>query len=205
MSYYNSEAIESARQHSIQEAFDLINRRDQVILDTETTGLHSEAEIVDIAVIHPLTNKVILNTLVRPSVPIPEEATAIHGITNDDVKNAPSFKDIYRKLKKIFDTAGIIAIYNKSYDERVIQTTCRIHGLPPIPDDENHWRKLKCVMEIYSAYCGVWNHRYGDFRWQKLPGGNHRALGDCIAVHNVLKEICDYELRKEKNQNGFRS
>jgi len=35
-----------------------------------------------------------MNTLVQPTIPMPEEATAMHGITDDDLINAPVFTDV---------------------------------------------------------------------------------------------------------------
>ncbi|MCW3664158.1 3'-5' exonuclease, partial [Burkholderia cenocepacia] len=58
-----------------------------ILLDTETTGLDESAEIVEIAVIDDAGN-VLLNTLVKPKHPIPNSATAIHGITNAMVATA---------------------------------------------------------------------------------------------------------------------
>ena len=59
-----------------------------VILDTETTGLYDPARIVDIAVT-TAAGDVLLDTLVDPGVPIPPEATAVHGITDADVAGKP--------------------------------------------------------------------------------------------------------------------
>ncbi|WP_218184224.1 3'-5' exonuclease [Streptomyces sp. PKU-EA00015] len=60
------------------------------ILDTETTGLEWDAKIVEISVTDG-AGSVLLDTLVHPGGPIPEEATAIHGITDVEVKNADRF------------------------------------------------------------------------------------------------------------------
>ena len=61
-----------------------------LILDAETTGLGEDAEIVEITIIDT-TGKPLINTLVKPSTPIPAEATAIHGITNEMVRHAPTW------------------------------------------------------------------------------------------------------------------
>lgn len=53
-----------------------------IILDTETTGLDNTAEIVEISVIND-QGEVLLDTLIKPTKPIPGDATAIHGITNE--------------------------------------------------------------------------------------------------------------------------
>lgn len=57
-----------------------INRDQFVILDTETTGLTLRDQIIEICVID-LTGKILLNSLVKPTINIPAEAASIHGIT----------------------------------------------------------------------------------------------------------------------------
>ena len=56
----------------------LVKRADVLYLDTETTGLGNDAEIVDIAVIDS-SGRIILNALVRPSGRIPREASDVLG------------------------------------------------------------------------------------------------------------------------------
>lgn len=65
-------------------------RQDWVILDTETTGLDTMAEIVEISIIAS-DGHVLLDTLIRPSNPIPPAATAIHHISDLMVVAAPTF------------------------------------------------------------------------------------------------------------------
>jgi DNA polymerase III subunit epsilon len=67
-----------------------------LLLDTETTGLDF-AEVVEIAIINH-NKEVLLNTLVKPLDPIPDEAIAIHGITNEMVETATSFASIHHDL-----------------------------------------------------------------------------------------------------------
>ncbi|HHJ4165905.1 TPA: exonuclease domain-containing protein, partial [Raoultella ornithinolytica] len=51
-----------------------------LFIDTETTGLGEDAEIVEICIIDS-HGSIMLNTLIKPTKPIPDEAIAIHGIT----------------------------------------------------------------------------------------------------------------------------
>ena len=53
-------------------------REDWVIIDTETTGLRN-AEIVQIGVLHG-SGEVLLDSLVKPTIPIPDKTSLIHGI-----------------------------------------------------------------------------------------------------------------------------
>ena len=60
-----------------------------LILDTETTGLSIEDEIIEIAILNS-AGDLLYNQGVKPSQPIPPEVTAIHGITDADVENCPT-------------------------------------------------------------------------------------------------------------------
>jgi len=66
---------------------------DILVLDTETTGLGDHAEIIEIGIING-SGETVMNTLVKPNTAVPATATAIHGITDDDLLNAPSFTEV---------------------------------------------------------------------------------------------------------------
>ncbi|MHC5824191.1 MAG: 3'-5' exonuclease, partial [Nostoc sp.] len=75
-------------------AYNLIHSDNKFfILDTETTGL-GDAEIVDVCVMTQW-GQPLINTLVKPTIPIPSGATHIHHITDEMVADAPTFPDIY--------------------------------------------------------------------------------------------------------------
>ena len=65
--------------------------RDPVVIDTETTGVGSQAEVCEIAIVGR-TGETVVDTLVRPGRPIPSEATRIHGITNAAVADCPELR-----------------------------------------------------------------------------------------------------------------
>jgi DNA polymerase-3 subunit epsilon len=88
-----------------------------VIIDLETTGTEPHSSrIVEIAVvkIFPDGTKESKCRRINPHVQIPAEATKIHGITNEDVKDCPSFKQIAQSLKEYLegcDIAGFNILY----------------------------------------------------------------------------------------------
>jgi len=68
-----------------------------VFFDLETTGINIATDrIVEIALlkVYPNGNKESKTWLVNPEIEIPKETTAIHGITNEQVVNEPTFKVI---------------------------------------------------------------------------------------------------------------
>ncbi len=154
-----------------------------VVLDTETTGLSAQDEIVQIAVLDS-DGKTLLDTYVRPTRSIPADATAIHGITDADVQRAPPFPEVYDELKRII-TGKTVVIYNAVFDLRLIRQTLQIHGVSSPGIDED---LVECAMLRYSAWVGaLWPG--GGYKWQRLQGGDHTALGDCRATLAVIRRM----------------
>lgn len=176
-----------------QQAQQCLNRN-FLILDTETTGLGDDDEIVEITIIDT-TGKPLLNTLVKPSKPIPAEATAIHSITNEMVKDAPTWPEISPQLCSLISGRNI-AIYNADYDIRLLEQTDRIWKVTP---NLSAPTQTVCVMQEYAEFYGQRSER-GGYKWQKLTaaaeqqgvkieGTPHRALSDCLTTLGVLKAM----------------
>ncbi|MCE5345805.1 MAG: 3'-5' exonuclease [Bacteroidales bacterium] len=91
-------------------------KRSLAFIDLETTGINvSTDRIVELSIlkISPNGKEEWMCTRVNPEMPIPPKTTAIHGITDEDVVNAPVFKEIAKKLSAFIegcDLAGYNAI-----------------------------------------------------------------------------------------------
>jgi len=168
------------------------------ILDTETTGLDDQAEIVEISIIDQLGN-VIFDSLVKPQKPIPAEATAIHGITNDMVATAPSWADIHDEVCRIVSCKPLV-IYNADYDMRLMAQTAALYGLQPVTANAG----VHCAMLAYAEFYGDWNDYKGSYRWQRLTaaaaqqgvvtdGQAHRALADVMMTLGVLQAMAQQQ------------
>lgn len=168
-----------------------------LILDTETTGLDDGSEIVEIAVINAYGEPQI-NTLVRPTKPIPPEVTDIHGINNEMVQKAPSWVDVRPHVLGALSGRDVI-VYNASFDLEMLQRTDQAHGMPM-----RSWllgaRTWWCAMREYAVFHGEWNEYRKSYRWQQLSAAArqcqlydvanaHRALADCLATLGVCKRM----------------
>jgi len=188
-------------------AKELFEQPNFCIIDTETTGLDDNAEIVEIAIIDKEGNTLI-NQLVKPTKRIPQEATDIHGITNDEVKKAPSFKTIWPKVRKLLKEYQPIVVYNADFDIQMIRQSCQKYGTTP-KLERFTWH---CAMNQYSYFYGEWSDYWGNYCWQKLitatrwasrflncdHHGTHRALNDCKNTLLVLKALAQYDELKQK-------
>ena len=77
-----------------------------------------------------------LVTRVNPGMPIPTEAIAVHGITDEDVEDAPAFSEIAGEVQDLVDGA-VLAGYNiRRYDTVLIDAELRRAGAPGLPRDE---------------------------------------------------------------------
>jgi DNA polymerase-3 subunit epsilon len=161
-----------------------INRDQFVILDTETTGLTLRDQIIEICVID-LTGKILLNSLVKPTINIPAEAASIHGITNEMVHDAPSWIEIYKELCEV--TAGkTLLIYNAEFDLGMIESTCITNNV------EFKSLKSTCIMKMYADFID-------SKRWISLSDATeltikHRAASDCFAVLELLQQLKNNQL-----------
>lgn len=159
-------------------AVNLLEYGDFVILDTETTDLHGE--IIEIAVIDQDGNT-LLDQRIKPQEDISEGAYRVHGISLDDLKDCPTFPDVYQSIVDAVAGKPVI-IYNADYDERCIRQDCKRHDLEPIK------LETACAMLWYSQWYGDWSRYHDDYKWQPL-NGTHGALGDCKATLAVLQKM----------------
>jgi hypothetical protein len=163
---------------------------DTVILDTETTGLHDEARIVDLGVITAAGDDLV-DTLINPGGPIPSEATAIHGITDADVASAPSFGSVLDQLTTALRGRRCL-IYNRWYDVPRLHWELTQHyqaaGHPDPERAANAWCTSMTFEDVMVPYSD-WSDYWGNYTWQPLYGGDHRAVSDCRAVVERLREM----------------
>ncbi|MCS6134014.1 3'-5' exonuclease [Shewanella baltica] len=170
---------------------------DCVVFDTETTGLGDTDEIVEIALINS-RGEVLLNSLVQPCKSIPAEATAIHGITNEMVANAPRISELLHQINTIISGKTLIA-YNADFDVRLLTQSVMMCGFND-SDIALHTVKLGCAMKTYAKWYGRVDQQKGEYQWHKLsnaafvckatlPEGMqaHRALADCLMTLDVIR------------------
>ncbi len=134
--------------HSIQPMPDIL------VLDTETTGLGDDAEIIEIGIING-SGETVMNTLVKPTITIPSDATAIHGITDDDLLNAPDFSEISDELEGLIQSK-ILLIYNADYDLRLLRQSARKSKVRIKLEPAS----VRCIMLEYAEYFGEWNKKH---------------------------------------------
>lgn len=109
-----------------------------VVIDVETTGLDSDpaARVVEIAAVRFDGRKpgVRFATRVNPGVPITAEAGAVHGITDADVADAPTFADVWPRIVALYDSPHVSTVaYSAAFDREFARREVLLASAPPPP------------------------------------------------------------------------
>ena len=94
-------------------------KRPMIFFDLETTGTDTSRDrIVEISMIKvsPDGGKDIKTRRINPEMPIPAEASAVHHITDDDVKDCPTFKQIAKSLKAFMEGCDFGGFNSNRFD-----------------------------------------------------------------------------------------
>jgi DNA polymerase-3 subunit epsilon len=160
-----------------------------IFWDTETTGLRPERDrIVEIAAFDPVREKTFVQ-LLQPEMAIPSEASSIHGITDEMVREAPLFREILPAWQEFCEGEVILVAHNgDSFDMRFLRAEFTRAGasMPAYrtidtlkwsrryrPDLPKH--QLQFLREVYG-----------------LPANQaHRALDDVITLSRVFSAMID--------------
>ena len=165
-------------------------RNPLIFFDLETTGVNAAKDkIVEISYIKVYPNgKEESNTIrINPGRHIPEEATAVHHITDDDVKNCPSFKDVAKDLSRVFEGCDIAGFNSNRFDLPLLVEEFLAAGVNidmtkrKFIDVQTIFHKMeqRTLVAAYKFYCG------------KNLEDAHSADADTRATYEVLKAQLD--------------
>ena len=182
----------TSRQQAIQTARKVLDVK-PVFLDTETTGLNRSDEIVEITIVDS-DGQVLVDSFVRPSQPIPLEATRINNITNEMVQGAPSWPVLWTQQIRPILTGKMIVAYNSEFDLRMMQQSHDRYRLP--------WRESlhsHDLLKLYAQFRGVWDPTRRSWKYFSLEEAGktsaislpnaHRALADTLLARELLLYI----------------
>lgn len=96
---------------------------DIALLDVETTGRDASVDrVVEVGIVVGRNGEVIAryNWLINPGIPIPAEVTAVHGITDEMVKDKPRFEEVAHEISAALK-ACVPAAYNALFDKAFMQ------------------------------------------------------------------------------------
>jgi len=160
--------------------------RPLVFIDLETTGTNlSTDRIVEIAIVKVSTDgtKSIKQKFINPQMPIPKSSTEIHGITDDKVKDAPTFKQVANELKQFIDDADFSGYNSNRFDVPMLMEEFLRAGLEidminrRMLDVQHifHMMEKRTLGAAYKFYC------------EKELEGAHSAEADAAATWEILE------------------
>lgn len=166
--------------------------------DLETTGTDVVKDrIVEISIlkVFPNGNKESKTWLVNPTIPIPAQATAVHGISNEKVANEPTFKDLAKQVYNMIKDADLAGYNSDRFDipllaEEMLRADVDFDlGNRVTVDVQTIFHKMekRTLGAAYQFYC------------KKNLDDAHSAEADTNATYEILKAQLDHYDELENN------
>jgi DNA polymerase-3 subunit epsilon len=164
--------------------------RPLAVFDLETTGTNIAMDrIVEIAIlkIQPDQSEESLNQRINPEMPIPEESTLIHGISDKDVSDSPTFNEFAPKVERFLEGCDLSGYNAIKFDIPILVEEFLRAGIDfnlmdrNVIDVQNIFHKMepRTLRAAYKFYCS------------KELVDNHSAEADTRATFEVLKSQLD--------------
>ncbi len=159
--------------------------RPLVVFDLETTGTNLVTDrIVEISLLKVQIDgsEEIYTRRINPGIPIPPEVVLIHGITNEDVKDQPSFKELAHEISQFIGNSDLGGFNSIKFDIPILVEEFLRAGVDfdfknrKFVDVLNIYHKMepRNLRAAYKFYCG------------KELEGAHSAEVDTLATYRVL-------------------
>jgi len=155
-------------------------------IDLETTGINITTDrIVEIAIVKILQDgeKQVKRKLINPLIPIPQSSSDIHGITDEMVKDAPSFKQVANEIKQFIEGCDLGGYNSNRFDIPMLLEEFLRVGIDYTLEGKRlvdvqkvfHMMEQRTLGAAYKFYC------------QKTLEGAHGAEADATATWEVLE------------------
>ena len=161
--------------------------------DLETTGVDIVSDrIVEIAIlkIFPDSKRLSKSWLVNPIINIPDEASQIHGITNDKVSQSPTFKEISNKIFEFIKNCDLAGFNSDRFDIPLLAEEFLRSNI------DFDYKKFKTI-DVQTIFHKMEKRTLGaalKFYCEKELVDAHSAMADSIATFEVLiAQINKYE------------
>lgn len=178
-------------------------KRPLAFFDLEATGINVASDrIVEISILKAMPNgdELIKTIKIKPLIPIPLASSLIHGIYDEDVKDAPTFKDIAPELVDFFADADLAGYNSNKFDIPMLLEEFLRVGIHfdidkrKFVDVQNifHQMEQRTLKAAYQFYCG------------KDIINAHSAEADIKATYEVLLAQLDkYEGKNYEDKQGL--
>ena len=155
-------------------------------IDLETTGINLGTDrIVEIAIVKILPDgtRSVKRKLLNPEMPISKASSDIHGITDEMVKDAPTFRQVAAELKQMLDGCDLAGYNSNRFDiPLLVEEFLRVGS-----DFDLKGRKLVDVQKIFHLMEQRTLSAAYKFYCNKGHDGAHSAEADASATHEILE------------------
>lgn len=154
-------------------------------IDLETTGVNLGTDrMVEIAIVKilPDGNKSVKRKLINPEMPIPQASSDVHGITDDMVKDAPTFAQAAREIKQMLDGCDLAGYNSNRFDIPLLVEEFMRANI----DFDMKGRKLVDVQNIFHKMEQRTLSAAYKFYCNKTLEAAHSAEADATATYEVL-------------------
>ena len=186
----NKDNSTNVRQFPPKSSFEYPNLRihDFVILDTETTGLSRDDEVIELAIVD-MSGKILYHSLFAPTVEVNPNASRVNGYTKENLKNEKKFKDEWEKIKQAIGYRTVLG-HNVDFDQRLVEQTLRRYGLNP-NEATRVFSNAYDSKKIAKAH--LTTKSYGLESLANMVGIEekelHNAKDDCLLTLKFLKRL----------------
>src|SRR5690349_19541462 len=159
--------------------------RPLAIIDLETTGVNVATDkIIEIAIVKLLPNGTTINKrkLINPQVAIPQSSSDVHGITNEMIKDAPTFKQVANEIKQFLDNCDLGGYNSNRFDIPMLVEEFLRAGL----EFSMEGRKLIDVQKIFHSMEQRTLAAAYKFYCNKALTNAHSAEADAMATLEIL-------------------
>ena len=154
-------------------------------IDLETTGVNLATDrIIEIAIVKVLPDgkRSIKRKLINPQIPIPKQSSDLHGINDEMIKDAPTFKEVSQELKQMLDGCDIAGYNSNRFDIPMLVE----EFLRADVDFDMRGRRLVDVQNIFHRMEQRTLSAAYKFYCNKILDGAHSAEIDASATHEIL-------------------
>ncbi len=171
-----------------------------IFFDLETTGTNPQKDrIVEISCIkvHLNGDEEIKHRRINPEMHIPEQASAVHHICDEDVKDEPTFKQVAKSMLQFFEGCDLAGFNSNRFDVPMLVEEFHRVGLTldlskrKLIDVQNIYHKLepRTLVAAYKYYCGKDLEEGINVEGQEVKA--HSAVADVQATYEVLMAQLD--------------
>ncbi|MBD1429331.1 exonuclease domain-containing protein [Sphingobacterium litopenaei] len=177
-------------------------KRPLAFFDLETTGVNIATDkIVEVSIlkVNVDNSEEVYTRRINPQIPIPVESSMFHGIYDEDIKDAPTFKDLAKEIAEFIGDSDLAGYNSNKFDVPMLMEEFLAAGVEfslegrSFVDVQNifHQMEQRTLKAAYKFYCG------------KSLDNAHQAEDDVRATYEVLKaQLSKYENESYTDKHG---